>query len=133
MNDSNKTTEEIIQSFQEQIDLKDKELKELKIELENIKKQNYNQNNNKDRMVHENEIASVFFTSNDQKINFAVSCLKSSIFAEVEEKLYKEYPEYRETNNYFLSNGKQILRFKTIEQNNIGNGRPVILILPNDY
>jgi len=46
----------------------------------------------------------------------------------VEEKLYQEYPEYRETNNTFLAQGKIILRFKTIDQNNIGTGKPVILV-----
>ena len=66
----------------------------------------------------------------DQKINFPIPCIKTDIFAQIEEKLYKEYPEYRETNNYFLYNGKQILRFKSIEDNKIGNGFPVILYKP---
>ena len=73
----------------------------------------------------------VYFTSSDQKINYHIPCINHDIFAEVEEKLYKEYPEYRETNNYFISNGKQILRFKTIVENNIGNGLPVILYIPS--
>ena len=70
-------------------------------------------------------------TSVDQKINYTVPCLKSSIFAEVEEKLYQEYPEYREANNSFLANGMQILHFKTIEENNIRKGRPLMLLNPN--
>jgi len=49
----------------------------------------------------------------------------------VEEKLYKKFPEYRETNNCFLANGKEVLRFKTISENNIGNGLPVTMIIPN--
>ena len=113
---------------------KDEELKELKKELENEKNKNKNINQNniqKEKIIHENDIATVYFTSADQKINYAVPCLKSSIFAEVEEKLYQEYPEYRETNNSFLANGMQILRFKTIEENNIGKGRPVMLLNPN--
>ena len=113
---------------------KDEELNELKKELENEKNKNNNINQNniqKEKIIHENDLATVYFTSVDQKINFAVPCLKSSIFAEVEEKLYKEYPEYRETNNSFLANGMQILRFKTIEENNIGKGRPVMLLNPN--
>ena len=72
----------------------------------------------------------VYFTSSDQKIKFPIPCINTDIFAEVEEKLYKEYPEYRETNNFFISNGNQILRFKTIGENNIGNGLPVILNVP---
>ena len=74
----------------------------------------------------------VFFTSMDQKVNFPIPCASTDIFAEVEEKLYKEYPEYRETNNYFIANGAQVLRFKTIGDNKIGNGRPVTLIVPSN-
>ena len=73
----------------------------------------------------------VYFTSSDQNINYPIPCINTDKFAEVEKKLYKEYPEYRNTNNYFISNGKQILRFKTIGENNIGNGLPVILYIPS--
>ena len=34
-------------------------------------------------------MATVYFTSTDQRINFAVPCVKNNTFAEVEEKLYK--------------------------------------------
>ena len=50
---------------------------------------------------------------------------------EIEEKLYKQYPQYRETNNSFLANGTQVLRFKTIAENKIGNGLPVTLVVPS--
>ena len=83
-----------------------------------------------DQLINRKHITCVYFTSMDQKINLPIPCIKTDIFAQIEEKLYKEYPEYRETNNYFLANGKQILRFKTIEDNKIGNGLPVILNKP---
>ena len=73
----------------------------------------------------------VYFTSSDQNIHYPIPCINTDIFAEVEEKLYKQYPEYRGTNNYFISNGKKILKSKTIEENNIGNGLPVILYIPS--
>ena len=80
--------------------------------------------------IHKESINCVYFTSMDQKLNRAIPCLSTDIFAEIEEKLYKEYPEYRETNNYFIANGKEILRFKSISDNNIGNGLPVMLCIP---
>ena len=83
-----------------------------------------------DQLINRKQMICVNFTSMDQKINLAIPCIKTDIFAEIEEKLYKEYPEYRETNNYFLFNGKQILRFKSIEDNKIGSGFPVILYKP---
>ena len=73
----------------------------------------------------------VNFISMDGKIHFAVPCIDSDIFAEVEEKLYKQFPEYRETNNSFLANGQTVLRFKTIKQNKIGNGLPVTMNIPD--
>ena len=73
---------------------------------------------------------SVNFISSDQKVHFSVACLGSDLFVEIEKKLYEQNPEFLETNNYFLSQGKQILRFKTIAQNNIGNGFPVSLMVP---
>ena len=108
----------IIESLKNNIKLKDKEINELKSKL-NINKK-----------IDREQMMCVYFTSMDQKINYPIPCINTDIFAEVEEKLYKQYPEYRETNNYFISNGNQILRFKTIGENNIGNGLPVILNVP---
>ena len=73
----------------------------------------------------------VSFITTDQSLFFAIPCNGNSTFAEVEEKLYKEYPEYRETNNLFYANGKEILRFKTINDNLIGTGKPVMLVKPS--
>ena len=69
--------------------------------------------------------------SNPVFVHFAVSCLKTNTFAEVEEKLYQQYPRYRETNNNFIANGTIVKRFKTIAENKIGNGLPVTLIVPS--
>ena len=87
---------------------------------------NINFNNSNNKIINQ----CVNFISNDQKICFAIPCSGNSIFAEIEEQLYKQYPEYRETNNTFLSNGKEILRFKTINDNKIGTGFPIMLIKP---
>jgi len=99
------------------------------IELSNYKSQLNNNipNNNVDN----NDIMSVNFISSDQTVHYSVTCLKTNTFAEVEEKLYKQYPQYREANNTFLANGMQVLRFKTIDENKIDNGLPVTLIVPS--
>ena len=100
------------------ISRKDSEFNKLKSQLDK------NRNNN----VNLNDIVCVNFISSDKKVHFAISCLKTETFAEVEEKLYKQYPQYRETNNNFIANGTPVLRFKTIDENKIGNGLPVTLI-----
>ena len=84
-----------------------------------------------DQLINRKHITCVYFTSMDQKINLPIPCTKTDIFAQIEEKLYQKYPEYRETNNYFLFKGKEILRFKSIEDNEIVNEFPVILYKPS--
>ena len=99
------------------------------IELNNFKSQ-LNNNITNDNVSFK-DIMCVNFISTDQNVHYAASCLKTNTFAEIEEKLYKQYPQYRETNNTFIANGTQVLRFKTIEENKIGNRLPVTLIVPS--
>ena len=111
-----------IQSLQNIINQKEQEINRLKLQLNNI--------NNKE-LIRKDQMMVVNFISMDQRVHYAVPCIYNNTFAEVEENLYKQYPEYRETNNRFLANGKEILRFKTIRENNIGNGFPVTLVIPS--
>ena len=115
-----------IQFLQNIINQKNEELNKLQNNLQNNNINIGNQNNFKkfnDKCVN--------FISSDQKITYGIPCSGDDIFAEIEEILYREYPEYRETNNMFLANGKEILRFKSINDNNIGTGRPIMLIKPS--
>ena len=100
------------------------------IELNNYKSQ-LNNNIIPNTKYNFNDIMCVHFISSDQSVHFSATCLRTNTFAEIEEKLYKQYPQYRETNNTFLANGMQVLRFKTIDENKIGNGLPVTLIVPS--
>ena len=99
------------------------------LELNNLKSQLNNNINN--IPSHSNFDSCVNFISSDQNVHYAITCEKTNTFAEIEEKLYKQYPQYRETNNTFIANGTQVLRFKTIEENKIGNRLPVTLIVPS--
>ena len=112
-----------IQSLQNIINQKEQEINRLKSQLNN------NKVNNKE-LFSEDQIMVVNFISKDQKVHYAVPCFYNNTFVEVEEKLYKKFPEYRETNNHFLANGREILRFKTIKDNKIGDGFPVTLVKP---
>ena len=104
-----------------QISIKDNEINNMKLKLEN----NYvsqSKVSKKDFMV-------INFVTGDGKImNCGIGCLPDETFAEVEEKLYKIYDEYRNTNsNYFLYEGRTILRFKKIRENKIKNGAVIQL------
>ena len=73
------------------------------------------------------KIIAALFISSDEKITYAIPCKNTTPFVKIEEKLYEEYPEYKETENYFINNGNVINKFKTIEENNIKTGKPIIL------
>jgi len=67
------------------------------------------------------------FASEDGMINQGINCLKTKIFAEIEEKLFKIYDKYRNINNIFLHGGNIVFRFKTIEKN-IKDSYKILLI-----
>ena len=106
---------------------KNNELNKVKLELNNLKLEYYDNNIFKEILPGE-KIISILFNSTDQRINYSLPCKSSTPFIKVEERLYDEYPEYKKTDNYFLTNGKKIKRFLTIEENQIISGKPVILI-----
>ena len=93
---------------------KDKEINELKSKMPNSK-------------VYMNDIMVINFLSIDQNIRCGISCLADDTFAEVEEKLYKKFNEFRNTNNILLFGGNTILRFKKVRENNIHDGDTILV------
>ena len=114
-----------IKNLKNEIDIRNDQINKLKEQLQNINLKN------KDEQIYLKDMKSVTFTSTDQQLCYSIPCSGNETFAEIEEKLYKEYPKYREANNTFLANGKEILRFKTINDNKIGTGKPVTLATPS--
>ena len=116
-----------VNSYKKIIEQKEIELNNVKLELNSNNKANdFLFPNN----VNRKEIMVVNFISTDNKLHYAIACTSNNTFAEVEEKLYQQFPEYQETNNNFLGHGQSVLRFKTISQNKIGDGFPVTLVVP---
>ena len=71
---------------------------------------------------------SIGFTSADKTIkNFYRSCKDSDLFVKLEKKLYDEYPKYKDVETHFLVNGKKVLRFKSMKENNIKDGQVIML------
>ena len=89
------------------------------IEINNLKNK---------KLINYDDIIVVNFMTADLRINCGIKCLLTDTFAEVEEKLYQQYSDFRETNNNFIGNGRLILRFKTISENGIKNGDKIQLI-----
>ena len=103
-----------------QLYLKENEINELKLKIKN--------NNNK--LISFNDVMVVNFESTDSSIHEGIQCLGTDTFAEVEERLYQKYEEYREKNNNFIAKGRLILRFKKICENNIQDGDKIQLLKP---
>ena len=78
--------------------------------------------------LEENEkLISIIFTFVDQKTHYSLICKNTDTINKIEAELYKEYPDYSETDNYFLCKGKTINKFQTFERNHIKNGDIIIL------
>ena len=56
-----------------------------------------------------------------------MACKNTDIIARLEEKLYNEYPKYKDYNTYLTVNGNVIKRFKTLDENGIKNGNSIIV------
>ena len=98
-------------------------------EIYNLKK-DIKENNNSIRTIESHEkILAVHFTSTDHKINFSIPCKNTDIFARLEEKLYDEYPDYKEHETYFTVKGTKIKRFKSLEENNIKSGDNLLVYI----
>ena len=67
---------------------------------------------------------SIIFISIDEAIHYPIICKKNQLFCVLENLLYEKFPEYKESENYFIIHGKsinKINKFKTLEENNINN------------
>ena len=121
-----------LQNKQKAFELLNTQLSNKIIELNNIKTKINNKDDYLFNVIKPGEKAiAALFISSDQKITYSIPCKNTTPFVRLEEKLYEEYPEYKETENYFLHNGSVIKRFKTIEENNIKSGKPIILYTAN--
>ena len=115
-----------------QLSQKDNEIKDLKYqllqkdyEIKDLKLKSQN-NNGKNKQLFD---MIIYFQLFDQKINkIPIRCLSNETFAEVEEKLYKKFENFRNTNNTPICNGRTVLRFKKLSENNIKDENVVQLI-----
>jgi DNA repair exonuclease SbcCD ATPase subunit len=87
-------------------------------------------NNNKG---YEKVIAVVFKSIGNEDINNYILKSKNTIkFVRLEEKLYNDYPKYKDYEILFKVNTRPINRFKSLEENNIKNGDTISLFLVDE-
>jgi len=73
------------------------------------------------------KLISLIFMSYNQEIHYSLICKDSDKFTNVENLLYDEFPKYREVENYFISEGNKINKYKTLKENNLKNGSIIML------
>ena len=71
------------------------------------------------------------FISVNQDINFEIITKNTEIFSKLEPILYKRYPKYIESENYFLVHGNKINRNKSLKENKINNNDAISLEVNN--
>jgi len=67
------------------------------------------------------KIISIIFISFDQNIISSFLCKNTDIFKVLENKFYERYSEYKDLDNIFISNGRNINRNKSLDENKIKN------------
>ena len=120
---------------------------------QNIKENKYNANNDKELIIQlyqkidelkdklsrypfelskGEKLISVIFTSSDQKIHTSIICKNTEKFIKLEEKLFNDYPEYSESDIFFMVNGHKISKYKTLDENKIKNN-DIIILTVNEF
>lgn len=67
--------------------------------------------------------------ANQDIINYSLPCKNTDLFARLEEKLYKDYPKYKDQETFFEVNARRIKRFKTLKENKIKNNDVISLFV----
>ena len=70
---------------------------------------------------------SLYFESLVQKIKETILCQSNERFHILEGILYEKYPQYKESENYFIVKCVKVNRFKALKENNIKNGDKIVL------
>ena len=113
----------------------------IKIEsLEKLKKKQIGLNNDDNQSEYlitslnpgDKLLAVNFVSMGNQDIgHYNLICKNTDLFINLEERLYKDFPKFKDYNTFFSVNGKGVKRFKSIGDNNIKNN-DVISIFIND-
>ena len=110
-----------------------KEMNEKVIELENYsKKIEKLQSIFPFKISEDDKIISIIIMTSDENIHYSMICKSKEMFIDLEKRLYINYPEYKETKNYYYANGHKINVNKTLEDNKIKDNEIIIISNDND-
>ena len=123
-----------IKKLKEKIRQLEKELSNKNDEIKNYILQNQTSKETQNQITQIETEEKNFTVSFEMKNNKSIAgyempCKNTDLFVRLEEKLYNEYPKYKNFETFFLVNNRKILRFKTLEENNIINNDKISLII----
>ena len=72
-------------------------------------------------------LMSIVFISKDEKVCMPIICKNTDKIKDLEKYFYDKFPEYSNLENEFLSNGKYVDKYQTLENNNIKNSQIIII------
>ena len=125
-NEINKFKEKIIQ-LEKELSNKNSEINDYIIQ---IKKLNEDKNEIISINPGEKILSILFITQGNQDIsNYSMACKDTDLFVKLEERLYNDYPKYRNYETFFMVNTRRILRFQTLEENKIKSGDIITLFV----
>ena len=119
----------VIQNLQNTLNIKEQELKSLKNKLK-YKNEEINSLKLNISSININDDGISFaikFMSVNQDIDYPIMCKTSDSVVKIEEQVYNEFPKYKDYITYLTVNGKEIKRFKTIEENEIHKGNTIMV------
>ena len=121
LNEKNKELEKLLEE-------KNKEINDYIFKLSN--------SNNNEQLISfktgDKIIAVLFMTQGNQDIyNYTMPCKTSDLFVRLEERLYHDFPKYRNFETFFMVNARRIFRFKSLEENQIKNN-DIISLFTNE-
>ena len=61
----------------------------------------------------------VTFISLNEEVHYSIICKNTDKFSVIEDKFYEKYPQHIDSGISFVFKGKNIQRFKTLEENQI--------------
>ena len=118
-NNEKQTLNNRIRELETSINLKNNELNNLKLRINN--------NNPASNINLDAQIIAVNFITQSRDINRPMACRKTDIISTLEQKLYNEYPQYRDKKTFLTANGKPVQRFKSVDENKIKDGNSILV------
>ena len=61
--------------------------------------------------------------------HYSLVCKTRDLFVNLEERLYNDFPQFKNYETYFEVNGKRIKRFQTLEENKIKNNEIINIFI----